>query len=118
MKLYLHLTFVIAATLVSCAPSGIRISRDAKQQGLAQGLLTEKIKTEIATIEQKRGASCNSPIIREIRYQSSSRGGSGAIIAAREHWIVDRCGRSVIYQVDYYGPIGDGTNIHVKLIAQ
>ena len=106
----------ILATLASCATSGIRMSRIAQQESIATAPLSERIKAKIAVTENKYKGGCRSPIIHRVFLQSSARGGSGSIIAAREDWIVNRCGIDVAYEVDYYGPIDESTNIHVKRV--
>ena len=116
IKLFTIIPIVIA--LASCSTSGIRMSRTAEQQSLSSGALSERVQTKIALTETQQKGSCRSPIIHRVVLQSSARGGSGSIIAAREDWIINRCGRDVVYQVDYYGPLGEATNIHVKQITR
>ena len=108
----------ILAILASCSTSGIRMSRIAQQESISTAPLGERIKAEIALTENKYKGECRNPIIRRVALRSSSRGGSGAIISAREDWIVNRCGIDVVYEVDYYGPINESTNIHVKKIRR
>ena len=108
----------IFAVLASCSTSGIRMSHTAQQESISTGPLSERIKAKIALTENKYQGGCRSPIIHRVFLKSSARGGSGAIIAAREDWIVNRCGIDVAYEVDYYGPIDESTNIHVKRVRR
>ncbi len=100
--------------LTQCAGSGVRMSRSAQEQSLAAGLLTQNIRTNISQKELSSSPNCSSPVVQRVSLQSSARGPSGNLMTAREHWYVDSCGRSVIYQVDYYGPISEHTAIDVK----
>jgi len=94
------------------------MSRTAQQESLSSAALSERVKAKIAHTENQHQGGCRSPIIRRVILQSSARGGSGTIIAAREDWIINRCGKDVVYQVDYYGPLDEATNIHVKQITR
>ncbi len=118
MTIKLFTIIPIAMTLASCSTGGMRMSRSAQHESLSSGALTERVKGKIAASETKYQGGCRKSTISRISLQSSARGGSGAIIAARENWIVDRCGINVVYQVDYYGPLDESANIHVKQITR
>ncbi len=108
----------MALALASCSTSGIRMSRTAQQESLSSGVLSERVKAKIAVTENQQRGSCRNPTIHRVALRSSARGGSGSIIAAREDWIVNRCGIDIVYQVDYYGPLNESANIHVKQIRR
>jgi len=81
-------------------------------------MLVEKIQSDIFKSEQSRMGSCSKSTVKKIILESSVRNESGKMMTAREQWFIDRCGRTIIYRVDYYGPITEATNTHVQLIAQ
>jgi len=111
-----HWILPLVLLIANCASNGIRMPRATHNQSLATDILRDKVVSEIATSENKHKGSCSTPVVQRVILKSSARGASGQIIAAREDWIVNRCGQDVIYQVDYYGPIGEHTNIHVKMM--
>lgn len=114
MKLLLLLPLVLS--LASCSTSGIRMTRDAQQQSLSDDILNQSIRDKIASKEQSSNNTCTSLVIRKASLISSARGVSGNLITAREHWHIEGCGRTMIYQIDYYGPISENTYTDVKLM--
>ena len=115
---FLLFTPILAMALASCSSSGISISKIAYQESIAKGVLSGRVQTKIVDAENVTRGGCQKQRVHRVFLQSSARGKSGTIISAREDWVVDSCGRNVIYQVDYYGPLGENTNIHVKLIRR
>lgn len=100
--------------MVGCSSSGVRMSKSAQQQSLSDGALGQNIRGSISNKELSTNASCSRLSVNRVSLQSSARGASGTLMTAREYWYIDRCGREIIYQIDYYGPIHENTPIDVK----
>lgn len=108
------LTIPLLLLCVACSGGGVRMARTAQQASLADKALDQQIRNDIALREQRQPKGCSSHQVKRVALQSSVRGVYGNLMTAREYWYIESCGRSHIYQVDYYGPIHANTPVDVK----
>lgn len=106
--------FCAVGLIVSCSSGRLSMRQSVGSQTLSSGDLTVKVREKIAKTDQLNLPACSRLRVQQVELKNTARGSSGQIISARENWHIHRCGRRVIYQVDYYGPLDSMPYIHVQ----
>jgi hypothetical protein len=109
--------------LSGCATGGLNISSAAAKQTFAKGTLRNDVLRGLAITESAWGQGCSSPTVTRIETVAAPsrddlRKGELKEGRFREHWYIDRCGKEVIYEIEYIPDGRSGTYFGMKMINQ
>ncbi len=101
-------------SLISCAPDGITISRSAKPNTIAQGVLQTDVLAVLGPMVASQNKNCAKPVVTHVETNQSMKTLPNGDVKASEFWLVDRCGEDDTYEIFYTQEPGQGTHFTIE----
>lgn len=101
-------------SLVSCASDGLSISRSAKPNTIAQGVLRTDVLAVLEPMVANQGKTCAKPVVTHIETNKPMRTLSNGVVKASEFWLVDNCGVDDTFEIFYTQEEGRGTHFTIE----
>ena len=109
--------------LSGCTAGGIRMSPAAAKQTFARSTLRSDVLRGLAMTESAWGGGCPTPtviLVEPVAPPTADDLRKGELKNSRfkEHWYIDRCGKEVVYEIEYIPDGKNGTYFGMKMIKQ
>ena len=95
--------------LAGCATTGLRLSPQAQQSTVAQGVLQRDVVQMLHIASYASNPECQAKKVTSVVVKQESKEGPDGVIEAREIWTLDLCGALSQFRVDFLETPGQGT---------